>query len=71
MGPGPASPKNSKEFFDNIVTVKFNKLKNLTKEDNTFEIFYDFIFIHNQSPYFIFMISYKKKEHFVLLFSLL
>ena len=40
----PFGYKNSKEFFDNIVTVKFNKLKNLTKEDTTFEIFYDFIF---------------------------
>ena len=35
----PFGYKNSKDFFDNIVTVKFNKLKNFTEEDNPFEFF--------------------------------
>ncbi len=61
----PFGYKNSKEFFDNIVTVKFNKLKNLTKEYNTFEIFYDFIFSAGALRDWIcneFNYSYKKKE---------
>ncbi len=40
----PFGYKNSKEFFDNIVSVKFNKLKSLNSDVNPFELFYDFIF---------------------------